>query len=92
MWARWVRHRAETAATCATRGWCGLTCRHVLSVGGTRAERELGGEAKQAERSGAFGPCAGKRGGGPTGLLAGPNGEKGETGWAEPVSWVGLGC
>ena len=78
MWARRVRHRAETTATRATRGWCGLTCRPVLSVGGTRAERELGGEAKQAERSGAFGPCAGKRGGGPTGLLAGPNGEKGK--------------
>ena len=35
----------------ATRGWHGLTCGPILSVGGARAERELGGEAKQAERS-----------------------------------------
>ena len=51
MWARRVRHRAETAATRATRGWRGLTCGPVLSVGGARAERELGGETKQTERS-----------------------------------------
>ena len=41
----------ETAATRATRGWRGLTCGPVLSVGGARAERELGGGTKQTERS-----------------------------------------
>ena len=51
MWARRVRHRAKTAATRATRGRRGLTCGPVLSVGGAHAKRELGGEAKQAERS-----------------------------------------
>ena len=51
---------------------------------------EGGGEhaalRRWAERSGRVGPCAGKRRGGPTRLLAGPNGEKGEMSWL--LGWV----
>ena len=74
MWARRVRHRAEIAATRATRGWRGLTCGPVLSVGGARAERELGGEAKQGERS------VGERAAGDARGLASAGG--GESSWA----------
>ena len=65
-------------------------------VGGPAGVRGAGGSWAAGEADWA---CVGrggrglrKGGSGPAGLLAGPNGEKGETGWAEPVSRVGLGC